>query len=963
MNLAVILQTERYHLPLVALVLAPLVATAGGAATPLGPGSPVGSMSPGAVMSVHGAPKVQADSSGDDFFLQAAGHVSGVGGVDWVQTINVLNETANPATLDMTYYPRGWGETPIEHTITIPGATEAEFFDPIGDWFGVDQGVGSVVIDVADKEAAEVFITSKFEGVNPDGSAYGQAFPAVPMDAGITGEAYIFTTVDAQTNRVNLGLAAMAPGTSFTAEVLDDGAVEGTKTYTGWPLGHNDQESDIFTKFGTGPIDDAVVKITVDSGMVGAYISDIDNGTNDPTSRSAMEFNDELVISAIGSIPGVGVDWASKLGIVDGGTGAIVDAEYYDRGGQSGVTATTDMTLGQWQSVGYNDAAGELFGVTNGVGTLRLVADGPIAADGQFYAILDEGTAGQRIPAFTEPNMVADSTYRVTGLHQSQDYDLDKSRANVLGFSLTGANLHVETYDGSTGVLEDTDVLPIPAGEYAQMNAFMDVDDADSKFVKTWVNTGEAYVVFSQTNQSDDPTIKPPVLYEEPDEGELTVTAQLMNYVLPIVDTDDNYRVTITVEDTRPTGEPFNIQWDYDGDSQYHSSNDQTIQVTSNPFTAEFVIPYGGEFNGEQFDRHLKVRGYLDGGTYTYENSFPLFVETMGALDKAWVSDAEDWQHVRNWFWNNRTELLPLLTQGDPDCAWDEDQIMDDFYNASAWQNGRLMMNDDGNSMRIENDTSGLTMGCVYDQPFDQAINLMGQSGYFGENAGGTPVLDVIVDAATTTDPIRETTYVTVNAVEPRTGGEITSICIDNDEDLACYSAIDELFTYDPGQSSQSETAGTIFMGDRSGDDINRSVIVWSEYTDSAGRRISDSQTIDAPLHVNRVSDLEGDWRTDPTRSAEVINFFQQNKQQIADSLSHGNPQCADSVEEYIEFIDIATGFPDIYFNLLDHQNVLSAWSEAAQEGGTMGCVYEANFDHVLEMAAPYLIDNPDSPY
>lgn len=228
--------------------------------------------------------------------------------------------------------------------------------------------------------------------------------------------------------------------------------------------------------------------------------------------------------------------------------------------------------------------------------------------------------------------------------------------------------------------------------------------------------------------------------------------------------------------------------------------------------------------------------------------------------------------------------------------------------------------------------------------------------------APSNPGLNVIATAESTVKPIIDTNAnytVTITASETRLEGKITAIAVDATGDGNFLDAMDVRINYTNPQSSVTENIVIPYKGIWSGQDVTRHVKVVSSFK-SGNNYITGEKDIDLPLHIQKVSELEHAWITDPAKSAQVISYFQARKQEISDLLAQGNPTCADTSQEYQQFIDIATSFPDIYFLLGDQSNRLSAWSQAAQQGGSMGCVYEAPFDGVLEMVAPFLIDNPN---
>ena len=73
----------------------------------------------------------------------------------------------------------------------------------------------------------------------------------------------------------------------------------------------------------------------------------------------------------------------------------------------------------------------------------------------------------------------------------------------------------------------------------------------------------------------------------------------------------------------------------------------------------------------------------------------------------------------------------------------------------------------------------------------------------------------------------------------------------------------------------------------------------------------------------------------------------------FAQYLSDGNSSCSSSSENVTQFLTYTTGCTDAKYYINDMVNTLGA--TACGNQGTLGCVYEAPFDGVVEMLAPWL--------
>lgn len=222
--------------------------------------------------------------------------------------------------------------------------------------------------------------------------------------------------------------------------------------------------------------------------------------------------------------------------------------------------------------------------------------------------------------------------------------------------------------------------------------------------------------------------------------------------------------------------------------------------------------------------------------------------------------------------------------------------------------------------------------------------------------------LEVVVDAADTVNPIIDTEAnytLHVTATETRDNGYISMIRIDGDGDgFFASSGYDKVLTFGSDTNTRSVDDVLLYNGLFSGADITRHVEVTSAYRDpNTGAFKNETKTLEAPVHIAKVSALEHPWKTDATKSAELNAMINTNQAYLAELLSNGDEACRSPSDAWNAMFNYAKNCEDHVALLSDNGNTYSV--NACSDVGTMGCIYEAAFDEALDnYFAPFLVDN-----
>jgi hypothetical protein len=470
--------------------------------------------------------------------IPAAARVQGSGAF-FTSRVDLLHTGSVNREVHVTYTPRAdLGGSVRTAVVPLPASTQLSVTDPLAAWFGFSgstPAVGSLLLELTavgggpatgDLLLAQSVVFAR----NPDDTEYGQFFPALAEEdalaAGETG--YLATTVDAEVYRVNVGLMALADGTTVTVTPQDriGTPLAPAQTFS-LDRGGNRQLNNIFRVFNLPPQDNIVVAVRVTAGLALAYSSVLDGnlvypGTSDPTTILPVTAGaPQVTLLELGPITGLN-EFSGSASVTNFSSGqAAVRADFFARGAP-GVADTATFTIPGGDTVGFDDLVGDLFGL-QGVGTVRLTTTNStlISASGREFAIFRDGqgvvdgTAGQAIPGLLPADRVDPGVvYHLLGLREVSSA-AGRERSHIAAFNPGTApvTLAVEVVDGATGRSEGTTNLTVRAGELIQVNSIIAVvkpgQDGQVKRIEVTA-TGPAYVNAFRVNKDGDPVTIPP---------------------------------------------------------------------------------------------------------------------------------------------------------------------------------------------------------------------------------------------------------------------------------------------------------------------------------------------------------------------------------------------------------------------------------------------------------------------
>jgi hypothetical protein len=238
-----------------------------------------------------------------DALLAGAARSPGRSGSYWITGVRIYNPSAGTATLTAFFNQAGQADpSPKAKTLDVAPAATLEIADVLGTLFDAPAGSAGAIRFRADSPLAVLGRTRNVDPLGVTPGAFGSSQRAVSPDdlltAGRTGS--LLGVSQNASCRTNVGLAAGPQGASFTARLRSAaGVVTAVATDQ---LGENGWRQPAVTDLFAGADinDESVLEITVGSGSLAAFVSVIDQTSNDPTATEMrrVEISASPVITA-----------------------------------------------------------------------------------------------------------------------------------------------------------------------------------------------------------------------------------------------------------------------------------------------------------------------------------------------------------------------------------------------------------------------------------------------------------------------------------------------------------------------------------------------------------------------------------------------------------------------------------------------------------------------------------------
>ncbi|HUR82619.1 MAG TPA: hypothetical protein VM733_17800 [Thermoanaerobaculia bacterium] len=259
-------------------------------------------------------------ASAATIIIPAAGTGPGASGSQWQSELTLYNAAPRATTLSLTFHQGRNVLGPVN--VTLQARATASIADVVKSKFGVDAGTGAIEINVEDRAARSLAITSRTFNTSATGE-FGQDIPATDVvNAARAGElAALPGPSSIDTNRFNFGVYAV-DATNVTWELVRaNGTVAATKTASYAAGEHAQYGFGVTSLLGATPADNDTVAARVTAGKAIFYGSII-NGTGDPTFVPGVRTREDVIINFIG----LDLDEDGTVDIADANHDGVLDA-------------------------------------------------------------------------------------------------------------------------------------------------------------------------------------------------------------------------------------------------------------------------------------------------------------------------------------------------------------------------------------------------------------------------------------------------------------------------------------------------------------------------------------------------------------------------------------------------------------------------------------------------------------
>jgi hypothetical protein len=328
--------------------------------------------------------------------VPAAGTGPGANNSLWQSELTLHTVAPRAVSLEISLHQGTTVLGPVQ--VTLQPRQTLSIADVARTQFGLSSGTGALVIELADRDAKSLAVTSRTFNVSPVGE-FGQDIPAVRLaEASGAGDIAVITGPSTSaTNRFNFGVFTPEAATIRWDIVRGDGSTAGSREISYAAGEHAQYNNGVATMIGTGLRDNDAVHARIIDGKAIVYGS-IVNATGDPTFVPGIRTRDDILIQF------VGLD-LNEDGIVD-----VFDADG-DQVLDTPVQVVTSLFPAYFRIVAEGEFGEELTyeivssptrsDLLDARGTLRVIAHGDVK--GTNGALLVRATSGNSSAVLTIP--------------------------------------------------------------------------------------------------------------------------------------------------------------------------------------------------------------------------------------------------------------------------------------------------------------------------------------------------------------------------------------------------------------------------------------------------------------------------------------------------------------------------------------------------------------------------------
>lgn len=366
----------------------------------------------------------------------------GAAGTYWTSNLRIYNPAGStPADIRLFLTREGVsGAARLEQRpLLIPAGHTVELDDVVGTFFTLDTAAGPILLDSGD---APLIAASRISTRTDSNGSYGQFVPSRSRPA--AHNSVLLQLTGGTEFRSNLGITEL-DGEPATATVTMYDAESGDPLGTPLQLDVDSfstrRVQRIVERFGA-PSHRAYAVVQTDNAVL-PWASVVDERTGDAifVPATPLDIRPFQTIPVVARSPGVGgTVWRSDVQLLGfGSESSSLLLELRLTGDPDGEVLSRELMLEPGRVVVLEDVLLEVFGIDQGVGSLRLVSNSPstpFLADSRTFNRTNAGTYGQRIAAVTEGLTGQSTIVAVDGA--------DGIRSNLILCEVSGHSLWIE---------------------------------------------------------------------------------------------------------------------------------------------------------------------------------------------------------------------------------------------------------------------------------------------------------------------------------------------------------------------------------------------------------------------------------------------------------------------------------------------------------------------------------------
>jgi Leucine-rich repeat (LRR) protein len=450
----------------------------------------------------------------NSWLLPSSARILGALGGLWTTDLEVSNVGNSGAGFTLKFLGNNSdGRLGSEVPFKLAAGASALLPDVLLSVFGMQSGYGSILLNSTSLDLAMASQTS----IPGHGGTFGQSVPAFSSNDLIDTAAprSLLGVREDAAFRSNLVLASFAEQSmQVDAQLLGgSGAILATKSYILPPLGMTQINRVIHDMGLSDNLTGArlVLSTSTSGGKFAAFVSVIDNITNDPRTLLPQS-GPALLLASSARIIGLGGGlWITDLTVANpGNTQASATLKFLGNNVDGTYGPEASFTLGAGETLTLPDVLHTAFGRDSGFGAIQLKsASTSLIMQSQTYTPEYGGTMGQSVPAVPPGGLATPSrVLSIVGIQENPGF-----RTNLILANATEAALKVEvqlvSVDGTILGIKTYSLQPLGMTQVNRVARDLGVNDAltGARLVLSTSTPGGAFAAFATAidNVTNDP--------------------------------------------------------------------------------------------------------------------------------------------------------------------------------------------------------------------------------------------------------------------------------------------------------------------------------------------------------------------------------------------------------------------------------------------------------------------------